>query len=144
MAGSRGIELLRPRYVRSMLVEADVAYWEVLYDDGTVLCEAEGARYDQIDRARLASFRIIYNGQNVFELFPQGGKSGHHLIYRRRTDITQEDGGRTVTFIVGFGPDGPLFTVDLAHGQYFEDTARVLPSLTPMPGEPDGLLPLAG
>lgn len=139
--GDVGIDLLKPQYPQELLVAADTAYWEVLYTDGTILCEASGAKYPEIDRTRLESFRIVYNGEIVFELHPQNGKSGHHLIYRRRTGLSQDGGGRAVVFIIGLAPDGPFFTVDLTNGQYFEDTAGILPSLAPMPGEPAGLLP---
>jgi hypothetical protein len=140
--GDVGIDLLKPKYGKPMIVAEDVAYWEVLYDDGTVLCEAAGAKYNQIDRSRLESFRIIHNGTIVFEMFPKlTGKSGWNLIYRRRTALTQEVGGRAVLFIVGLGPDGPLFGIDIANNQYFEDTANLMSSLALMPGEPDDLLP---
>lgn len=138
--GDVGIDLLKPQYDKSMIVPADTAYWEVLYTDGTTLCEAAGAKYPQIDRARLDSFRIIHNGMIVFELHPQGDKTGHNLIYRRRTMMVGEGGGRAVVFIVGLGPDGTFFVVDLEHDQYYEDP-NIVTSLTPMPGEPDDILP---
>lgn len=137
--GDVGIGLLKPQYPEELLVPEDTAYWEVLYSDGTVLCEAQGAKYPQIDRARLASFRLIHNGTIVFEIGPWNGKTGRDLVYRRRTTITQEGGGRSVVFIVGFAPDA-FFTVDIANGRYFE-SPDVVPSLQHMPGEPPDLLP---
>jgi hypothetical protein len=135
--GDVGIDLLKPHYAPSWIVAEDTAYWEVLYDDGTVLCEAEGATYGQIDRARLQSFRIVHSGTIVFEVFPKNGTTGHQLVYRRRTDITGGV-GRDVEFIVGFVPNA-LFGVDIQNGQYYED-ANLLQTLTPMPGEPPNLL----
>lgn len=133
-----GIDLNKPAYDKPLLRAADTAYWEVLYDDGTVLCEAAGATYSQIDRSKLSSFRIIHHGEIVFELAPTRGKSGHHLVYRRRSMLGS--GQRAVVYIIGLAPDGPFYVIDLDNGQYYDDTANILPSLEPMPGEPDGLL----
>lgn len=138
MGNDVGIGALIPAYAPGLLVEADVAYWEVLYEDGTVLSEAQGGKYQSIDRGRLASFRVIHGGENVFEVFPPPGLSGRDLVYRRRTSIS--DSGRTVVLIVGWAPMGPIFSVDLATGSFAEDTQGLLPTLTPMPGEPDDLL----
>lgn len=141
--GDVGIDLLKPKYDEQFLVPEDTAYWEVLYTDGTVLCEAAGAKYPQIERSRLDSFRIIHNGMIVFEIHPRNGKTGHHLIYRRRTMMTSEGGGRNVMFIVGLGPDGPFFVIDIEGDRYYEDPT-IGPTLTPMPGEPADILPLTG
>jgi hypothetical protein len=135
--GDVGIDLLKPRYVPSLIVAEDTAYWEALYDDGSVLCEAEGATYGQIDRGRLQSFRIIHNGTIVFEVFPKNGTTGHQLVYRRRTAISAGV-GRDVEFIVGFVPNS-FFVIDIQNGQYHEDP-NILQTLTPMPGEPPNLL----
>lgn len=140
MSNDVGIDRLKPQYDKSMIVPEDTAYWEVLYDDGTVLSEAQGAVYPQIDRGRLASFRIVYSGEIVFELYPKEGHTGHDLIYRRRTSLGQSGMGRSVVFIVGLAPLGPFFVVDLANGQYYEDPS-VIASLGHMPGEPSDLMP---
>jgi hypothetical protein len=108
-----------------------------------VLCEAQGATYKQIDRSAFKSFRIIYNGEIVFEITIQPGATGHNFIYRRRTGLGQSGAGRQVVFIAGFTPMGPLFVIDLANGQYFEDLAGILPTLQLMPEEPDYLLPFS-
>lgn len=138
--GDVGIDLLKPRYERPLLVAADTAYWEVTYTDGTALCEAQGGTYGQIDRSRLSSFKLVHNGEVVFEIFPPPGVRGDRLIYRRRTSLGQSAAGRGVVFILGWAPLGPLFLVDIEHGQYYEDTVGILPTLSSMPGEPDDLL----
>lgn len=137
----RGIEFLKPKYDQNLVVAADTAYWEAQYEDGTALYEAQGGRYDAIDRSRLVSFSIVYSGENVFTTFPPPGMSGHNLVYRRRSTISVGDeAGRSVVLIVGWAPAGPIFLVDLDAGQYHEDAAGLLPTLTPMPGEPDDIL----
>jgi len=143
MTNDVGIDLLKPNYDKSMFVSADTAYWEVLYDDGTVLSEAQGATYQQIVRSKLGSFQIIRNGTIVFEIHPRNGKTLYHLIYRRRSTIV---GGsnievpRTVVFVVGLAPEGPFFIIDLENDEYFEDNS-VIPTLERMPGEAKDLLP---
>lgn len=138
----RGVELLKPQYGQHLLVAADTAYWEVLYSDGTVLTEAAGAKYNQIDRSKLAAFRIIYQGENVFETFPPAGATGHNLVYRRRSSLGtgSDSAGRGVLIICGWAPHGPIFAINLDDGIYAEDTAGLLPTLTPVPGEPDDIL----
>lgn len=133
-----GIENLKPNYEKTLLRAADTAYWEVLYEDGTVLCESQGAKYPQIDRSHLKSFRIVYNGEIVLEAFPPPGVSGHNLVYRRRSILGS--GSRGVLIILGWAPMGPIFGIDLDNGSYYEDAMGIMPTLTPMPGEPDDLL----
>jgi len=142
MTSDVGIELLKPKYVKSMLVPADTAYWEVLYDDGTVLSEAQGAVYTQIDRSRLGSFQIIHDGTVVFEIHPRHGKTLHHLIYRRRSTLiggASVERSRTVVFIIGLAPKGPFFIIDLENNEYSEDNS-VISTLKHMPGEAEDLL----
>lgn len=135
-----GIDLLKPRYPAQLFNPADLAYWEVLYDDGTVLSEAAGGTYAAIDRGRLQSFRIIFGGTIVFELFPTNGHTGYELVYRRRSTLGSGDGfGRGVTYIIGLVPDGPFYALDLDRGEFREDPS-LLATLAPMPGEPDDLL----
>lgn len=137
--GDVGVDLLRPQYVKTMLVSADTAYWEALYQDGTVLSEAAGGKYMLIDRTALRSFKIVHNGESVIEIFPPPGATGHNLVYRRRTSLGASGAGRGVVIIMGWAPMGPIFVVDLDAGQYHEDALGILPTLTPMPGEPDDI-----
>lgn len=138
----RGIGALIPGYEKSLLVAADTAYWEALYDDGTVLSEADGGLYPAIERGRLSSFRLIHGGETLVEAFVPVGATGYNLVYRRRTALGQSGAGRSVLFIFGYVPMGPVFVVDLDAGTcvvHKEDTIAQL-DLTPMRGEPDGLL----
>lgn len=138
--GDVGITLLKPQYDKAYLRAADTAYWEALYNDGTVYCEAQGAKYPGIDRGQLRSFRIVHNGEIVFELSPPPGRTGHGLIYRRRTDLGQSGAGRAVWLILGLAPVGPFFVIDLDKGEYYEDP-NVATSIGHMPGEPADLMP---
>lgn len=138
MSLDRGITSLIPRYEKPLLTKADTAYWEALYHDGTVSCEADGGAYPRIDRGNLSSFRIIQGGEIVFETYPPLGLSGRNLVYRR---VSTLGGARSVFFIVGWMPEGPLFGVDIDHGQYYEDTERLLRMVKPDPafGDPPDL-----
>jgi hypothetical protein len=124
----RGIELLRPRYAPGLLHPADVATWEALHEDGTVLREREGAVYRQIDRSQLSAFRIVQAGELLLEMLPPAGATGRNLVYRRRT--TLGSGGRDVLFVVGWVPMGPAVTLNLRAG-----TFRTLETFTP--GDPE-------
>lgn len=118
MTGDVGIGKLLPQYDRELLTPADLAYWEVLYDDGTVLRETDAGTYNAIDRSRVASFRVVYAGEILIETFPPPGATGRHLVYRRRTTLGQSGGGRRVLFVFGWAPHGPAFALDVAAKTY--------------------------
>lgn len=113
---TRGLELNVPQLPRELLSDADLVSWEVLYQDGTLLREAEGARYGQIERSRLRSFRLYGLGETLVETFPPPGATGHGLCYRRRTDFG--GGERRVLFLVGWVPMGPVICLDAANMSY--------------------------
>lgn len=82
--------------------------WEAEYDDGTVMSEREGALYQHLDRHRLTKFSIVAPGEVLFSLFCVDGRTGHNLVYRRRTTMASGE-GRVVWFVAGFVPQGPVF-----------------------------------
>jgi hypothetical protein len=137
-----------PKYEdRTLLTEADYAYWEVLLDDGTVQRETDGTRYDAIDRGRLVSFRIVHHGEIQAEIRPDPtkGATGHNLVYRRRIRFKQ--GGRSQVFVMGFAPMGPVCVLDLNAGQMdvydgFDPMRVDITPPFPLPGEPRQMLPL--
>lgn len=86
--------------------------WEAVSHDGTVLREREGARYRQIDRTNLKSFRLVTPGEILLETFTGPGRHGRGLCYRRRTVMYQETGRRVVKFLVGWVPAGPVYLLD--------------------------------
>lgn len=138
--GDVGIGLLLPQYDQSMLTAADASYWEVLYDDGTVARETEGVTYAQIDRARLASFRIVHAGEILIDAYPPPGASGYNLVYRRRTALTAESGARHVLFVFGYVPMGPVFGLDVDANAYrvldaFDPADPQMYPPVPMPGD---------
>lgn len=112
---TRGLDLKLPKFPASELTAGDFVTWEVLYTDGTLLREVEGAVYGAIDRARLRSFRLTAAGETLVEAFPPVGATGRNLLYRRRTAA---GGGRTVMHVIGWVPMGPVLALDAAHESY--------------------------
>ena len=142
-----GIDKLIPLYQDpNYLTQADTAYWEAMYTDGTVVRETDGTKYGQIDRGRLHSFRIVHHGEIMLEVFPPDGATGHNLIYRRRTLLGMMGTGRAVWFIVGFAPMGPFHAVSLDEMRMITTDALVIGGLfdapIPMAGEPEDMLEL--
>lgn len=88
----------------------DTIWWEVTYDDGSRLLETRGAKYEQIDRLRLASFLLRDHEGPIVELTPEGNRTGHNLVYRRRTVAIEGFQPETV-YVLGWVPQGPLFAV---------------------------------
>lgn len=121
---------------------ADITFWEVEYTDGTSWSEDQ-ITYSQIDRSKVAKFRLIKGVETIFEMVPPPGFSGQNLVYRRRTAMSATDGSRNVLLILGWAPNGPVFAVDVRNGSYrvLEDGFLVGdPDLYPpvaFPGEPD-------
>lgn len=89
----------------------DAISWEAAYDDGTVLREIEGGRYQDINRDRLTSFRLVSPGEIVLEMFAGVDRTGHNLCYRRRNALTH-GGTKALWYIVGWVPMGPVYAVD--------------------------------
>ena len=69
-----------------------------VYTDGTYKELTKGARYEDIDRSRLASFCLMKDGKAIFHLVLQ---QGQRLIWRKRVIVTP--GGREqVWHLVGW------------------------------------------
>ena len=142
-----GIGKLIPRYEdANYLTQADTAYWEVMYTDGTVDRETDGTKHGQIDRSRLNSFRIVHHGEIMLEAFPPEGATGHNLVYRRRTQLGMMGTGRQVWFIVGYAPMGPYHALSLDAMRMFTTDALTVGGIfdapQPMDGEPRDMLGL--
>jgi len=121
---------------------SDLAFWEVVQTDGVIVREQDGNKYPSIDRSKLAKFRLVNSTGNViFETWPPVGKTGHQLVYRRRTGMTQSSGGRKVIFVIGWLMDGPAFAININDGTFrvletgFEFGDADLYPPEPMPGE---------
>jgi len=143
MTSDRGLDAILPDYAPEYMSPADYAYWEVLYTDGTTLRETDGKTYADIDRSKVASFRIVHGGETLIETFPEGGATGHNLVYRRRTQYG--GAGRRVIFLFGWAPMGPVFVLDPENASYrvaegFDPTDQELSPPQPMPGEPEEML----
>lgn len=83
--------------------------WEAAYDDGTVLAERSGARYAQIERDRLKSFRLVSPGEILVDLPVGDGRTGYNLVYRRRTIFG--GGNKVVWYLAGWVPMGPVVAI---------------------------------
>lgn len=88
----------------------DTIWWEVTYDDGTKLLESRGAKYEQINRERLASFLLRDAEGPIVELTPEGTRTGHNLVYRRRT-VSIQGFQPEVVYVLGWVPQGSIFAV---------------------------------
>lgn len=131
--------------LNNQLLQADLVSWEASYLDNTFDREREGAKYSNLKRNKLKSFRLVGpDGTVVFEAFPPPGASGRNLIFRRRTLLVNEN--RNVLFIIAWQPHGPAFAVSVDSGNYrVLDTGLAtgdpeLFPVQPMPGEPKDLI----
>jgi hypothetical protein len=88
----------------------ETIWWEVTYGDGTTHSEARGAQYKDIDRTNLASFLLRDNEGPIVELTPDGQRTGHNLVYRRRVVSIQGFQPETV-YVLGWIPQGPIFGI---------------------------------
>lgn len=86
-------------------------WWEVQYDNGIVVSQARGAKYENIDRTNLASFTLFVAGFGaVVQLAPEGDRHGHNLVYRKR-NVWLDKTAKAV-HVLGWVPQGPLFAVN--------------------------------
>lgn len=129
-------------------VGADLLVWEATYDDGTKVGETQGVKYGALDRSRIKKFSITtMTGEEIFGVYPPPGFTGANLIFRRRTTMAASTpNGRSVLFLIGFGPNGPVYVIDPDAGQWSvseEGFVEGHPFLSPpqaMPGEPQSLI----
>ena len=122
------------------MLDTNLVFWEVEYNDGTIFRESDGNKYSLINRFKLNKFRLITSNSIVlFETWPPPGLSGHNFVYRRRTkmDVGQ---GQATFFVVGW-LGGPAFAIDPASSSYRESREgfthgdSLLYPPQPMPGE---------
>ena len=115
-----------------------VVSWEAVYDNGVVDRERDGVRYAHINRARLKSFRLVSPGEIICEMPATDGRTGHNLVYRRRTIV--RSGSREVWFLVGWIPMGPVVAIQPETARFLKaDTFHVgggpLGAVHPLPEE---------
>lgn len=96
--------------------------WEAESDDGSVLRERDGAKYGQIDRDHLKTFRLVSPGEILVECPMNEGRTGRDLCYRRRTRMETGPGagGGSVWFLVGFVPMGPVMAMNPVTMEYLD------------------------
>lgn len=83
-------------------------WWEVGYTDGTTISELRGAKYENIDRTRFATFTLHAKDIGpIVQLAPEDDRSGQNLVYRKRTVWLDEQA--VDVYIVGWVPQGPIF-----------------------------------
>lgn len=100
-------------------------YWEAEYETGSI-SEARGARYKDIDRARLTLFRVRDNEGPLVELPVEHGRTGWNLVYRRRTTIyTVGEMRASVIYLLGWVPQGPILAIDSTTYQIYQAEAFV-------------------
>lgn len=88
----------------------ETIWWEATYTDGTTVSETRGATYSTLDRRKLKSFLLRDAEGPIVELTPDGNRTGHNLVYRRRT--VSIDGFQPETvYVLGWIPQGPIFGV---------------------------------
>lgn len=101
------------------MISPHQVFWEAIYDDGSVLSEAAGGRYRDIDRSKLSAFRLVALSLGELITIPVDYEHpGHALFYRRRTIIRIGE-GRKVFFLFGFIPMGPVFAFDPSREEYW-------------------------
>ena len=147
MSNDRALGMRVPQYEDpNLITKADLAYWEALYDDGTVLRETDNKTYFAIDRGRLSEFRVIHHGEIMAAIRPEGvrGATGHNLVFRRRIRMSsQGDRPREQVLLLGFAPMGPVLCLDLDRGTYqisdegFKPGDPVFAPPAPLEGEPE-------
>lgn len=75
--------------------------WHVRYHDGTTYNEDDLGSSEQIDRSRLAEFRLAHEGKVVFvALFDKGSR--RKLIFRRRNMLTATGQPMGSVYLVGW------------------------------------------
>lgn len=92
------------------MLEADLVMWEVDYANGSTVKEANGIKYEDLNRAQIKKFRLVAPGEVLIEVPTGPGTPGNKLVYRRRTVMGTS--GRRVVFVIGFAPMGPIWVVD--------------------------------
>lgn len=123
-------------------IHSATVHWEAVYQDGFILREADGHRYKDIDRNQLREFRLVSPGEVLAALFTgQDGVTGWNLVYRRRT-IMSVGAGKTVWFVLGWVPQGPILAIQPETLQLLQDdrfhTSEAGPLGAPQPIPEEG------
>jgi hypothetical protein len=98
------------------ILPEDAAYWEVVYDDKTILSESLNANYMQIDRLKMKEFHIKQGSDSVFVVHLPEGQDWRGFMFRRRTSLNSGT-GRSVIFVFGW-VNGPAWSLSLERGCY--------------------------
>lgn len=85
-------------------------WWEATFFNGRVVSQKQGASYESLDRAHLSHFLLRDEAGPIVELVAEAGRSGHNLVYRRRT--VEMDGIQVEVDVLGWIPQGPIYAVD--------------------------------
>jgi hypothetical protein len=88
----------------------DTIWWEATYKNGTTVSETRGAKYQNLDRINLQSFLLRNTEGPIVELTPDPPRTGHNLVYRRRTCVIDPP-KHEVVYVLGWIPYGPIFGV---------------------------------
>lgn len=115
-----------------------LVFWEAVYDDGSVVREADGNRYVDLDRNRLTRLRLTAPGEILAEIGVGDGRSGWNIVYRRRT--IAQGGKREAWFVLGFMPMGPWLAVQpeqaiFRQAEHLHQGAGPLGMVQPVDGE---------
>jgi len=115
----------------------ETIWWEVAYADGTSISEAKGASYASINRAALSRFTLRGKQGPIAELSAENGRTGHNLVYRRRTALGE--GSLRVVYVLGWVPQGPILAVDMQSEQIYSAVEFIPgdPVFYPPTPEPD-------
>jgi hypothetical protein len=102
------------------MIQPFLVSWEAESLDGSVLRERDGAKYGEIDRSNLKSFRLVSPGEILLEAPMKDGRTGRDLCYRRRTRISHGIGDtpKDVWFLIGFVPMGPVMALNPMSMEY--------------------------
>lgn len=92
------------------MISADSVSWEANYGN-EILREADGAKYGDIERGRLVSFRVSSNGTALMEIVPD---CATYFVYRRRTMMQNEY--RRVQFLIGNYPRDDMLPDGMSNG----------------------------
>ncbi len=116
----------------------ETVWWEVHYTDGTSTSEARGATYGSINRTKLDRFMLRGKEGPIVELTAEDGRTGHNLVYRRRTALGR--GSLKVVYVLGWIPQGPILVVDMetervGQVQYFTPGDPIFYPPSPRPHE---------
>ncbi len=117
----------------------DTITWEARYTDGTVV--REGTPYGEIDRAKLDVFALTHEGIDLLAVTVAEALRDR-FFYRRRTKFIQGDNDKTVHFLIGYFPEGPIYALDsdtgLTHVGEVDEAHEIIDFSMPTPHPHEG------